>query len=129
MAYKIRVTSIYGTIEKDVSADHAQTVNFDYQTDPLAQAGFGKSINLIKPGTQDEAQFHVWLDEDQDVTITIFNREGVVKELIDGSYPAGPHIFTWDGTNSEGSKVASGIYNVLIVTGDEKERLKVAVIR
>ncbi len=37
-------------------------------------------------------------------------RGGVVRELVDASMSAGPHTVAWDGMDSSGRPVASGIY-------------------
>ncbi len=51
------------------------------------------------------------------VKLNIYNIEGKkVKSLVDNSLPAGQHLITWDGTNSDGSKTATGIYIYRIVT-------------
>lgn len=45
------------------------------------------------------------------VTLEIYNVLGQqVTSLIDGDMPAGNHTVTWNGTNSGGGAVASGIY-------------------
>ena len=45
------------------------------------------------------------------VELSIFNVLGQkVATLVQGEQPAGYHTVTWNGTNSDGSSVASGIY-------------------
>jgi flagellar hook assembly protein FlgD len=38
-------------------------------------------------------------------------------------------LATWDGTNSSGQKVASGVYLVLVEGAGDKRKMKVAVQR
>lgn len=48
---------------------------------------------------------------DSDVELSVFNVLGQkVATLVDGHMPAGYHTVTWNGTGSDGSSVASGIY-------------------
>jgi hypothetical protein len=45
------------------------------------------------------------------VTLSVFDVSGrLVRTLIDGSVPAGFQSFVWDGLNSRGQAVASGVY-------------------
>jgi hypothetical protein len=49
--------------------------------------------------------------EAAEVQIEIFNTLGQkVKKVTDAQYKAGYHVSVWDGTNSAGNKVASGLY-------------------
>ncbi|MFA5667585.1 MAG: T9SS type A sorting domain-containing protein [Candidatus Cloacimonadaceae bacterium] len=54
------------------------------------------SFDLAKPGP---------------VTIDVFNIKGQkMQALVDNSFTAGQHSITWDGTDSKGKPVASGVY-------------------
>ncbi|NIN69479.1 MAG: T9SS type A sorting domain-containing protein, partial [Anaerolineae bacterium] len=45
------------------------------------------------------------------VTLTIYNVAGKkVKTLVSGEMDGGTHIVRWNGTDENGSRVASGIY-------------------
>ena len=45
------------------------------------------------------------------VSLAVYNVVGQkVKEILDGDMPAGSYAVDWDGTNSDGEPVASGIY-------------------
>jgi len=51
------------------------------------------------------------LPVNSDVELSVFNVLGQkVVTLLQGEQPAGFHTVTWNGTNSDGSSVASGIY-------------------
>jgi hypothetical protein len=51
------------------------------------------------------------LPEAQRVAVTVYDVRGrVVRNLADEVFEPGPHEIPWDGTNEEGSAVASGIY-------------------
>jgi methionine-rich copper-binding protein CopC len=45
------------------------------------------------------------------VELSVFNVLGQkVTTLVSGEYPAGNHTVTWNGTNSDGGSVSSGVY-------------------
>jgi len=51
------------------------------------------------------------LPVDSKVSLKIYNIAGqLVRTVVNQTMPAGNHTVTWDGTNSSGDKVASGIY-------------------
>lgn len=64
------------------------------------------------------------------VRLSIFNILGQeVKELANGDFTAGNHEVVWDGTNSAGTKVASGIYFYALQTGDVRIIKKMVLSR
>src|SRR4029453_5087140 len=51
------------------------------------------------------------LGQDGRTTVTLYDIRGAkVKQLIDTDQAAGPYTLTWDGTNEDGARVASGVY-------------------
>jgi hypothetical protein len=53
------------------------------------------------------------------VSLTIFDSLGrVVKTLVDQPQAAGDHQVVWNGTNEQGSQVASGVYFYRLKTGE-----------
>ncbi len=54
------------------------------------------------------------------VKVSVFDVSGrLVKVVADGEYEAGRNQVTWDGTNSNGAAVASGVYVYRLEAGDE----------
>jgi len=53
----------------------------------------------------------------------------IVAVLYDGPASSGPHAVTWDGTDSRGEKVASGVYVVHLETSGERSSKKVILLR
>ncbi len=54
------------------------------------------------------------------VKVSVFDVSGrLVKVAADGEYEAGLNQVMWDGTNSAGAAVASGVYVYRLETGDE----------
>ena len=53
------------------------------------------------------------------VTIDIYNQVGqLIRRLVSETQPAGAYSVVWDGKNSRGQQVASGVYLYRIVTDD-----------
>ena len=51
------------------------------------------------------------------VDLRVFDVTGrMVKTLASGSFAAGPHPMTWDGTNDSGARVQPGVYFYRLVT-------------
>jgi flagellar hook assembly protein FlgD len=49
--------------------------------------------------------------KDCHVRLLLYNREHeLVRVLHDGSAPAGQHTLVWDGTTTDGERVADGLY-------------------
>ncbi|UCF77926.1 MAG: M6 family metalloprotease domain-containing protein [Candidatus Eiseniibacteriota bacterium] len=63
-------------------------------------------------------------------TVRVFDVAGrAVAVLHDSSVPSGPHLLTWDGTDSEGRLVASGVYIVSLETPEARYSRKVILLR
>jgi flagellar hook capping protein FlgD len=66
----------------------------------------------------------------QEVKLDVFNILGQhVKELIDGSYPVGDHSVTWDATDQNGKRIATGIYLYRLIVGDERKTKKMLFLK
>ncbi len=72
------------------------------------------------------------------IRIKIYTLSGnFVKTLLEEEVPEGTssenpyesHEFFWDGKNSNGEKVASGVYIIILETKDKKVMAKVAVVK
>jgi hypothetical protein len=59
------------------------------------------------------------LPKAEHVTLMIYNIQGqLVQTLVDRRMEAGNHVATWDGKDSRGIPMASGIYFVRMKSGD-----------
>ncbi|MCL2792965.1 MAG: hypothetical protein FWD87_07720 [Spirochaetaceae bacterium] len=86
--------------------------------------------NVINVSRGDRAVLMYDLQRTGHVTVNIFNLAGnVVKTLVKGVQPQGRYIYTWDGTNTGGRRVARGIYFIRVVGPDIDEFRKVMVVR
>lgn len=55
----------------------------------------------------------------QRATLAVYGVDGrLVRTLVDGELPAGPHAATWDGAGEDGRNVASGTYLYRLRTAD-----------
>ena len=74
---------------------------------PAAFALHPNYPNPFNPSTN----FSIALPVDSKVSLKVYNVAGqLVRTVVNETMPAGYHTVTWDGTNSTGDKVASGVY-------------------
>jgi hypothetical protein len=62
------------------------------------------------------------------VRLAVYDMNGrVVRTLVDGPRSAGEHAVTWDGRNSAGTPVASGMYFYRLATPGQSESNKIVL--
>ncbi len=95
--------------KEDYAKQHSENIPLV----PLEYALYQNYPNPFNPTTDIEYQ----LKENSNVSLTIYNILGQrIKVLINNlAQGAGRYTVTWDGTNSAGEKVASGIYIYRII--------------
>jgi len=60
------------------------------------------------------------LPADQEMTLGVYSVRGrLVQSLLQGQQPAGVHRVLWNGRDSRGQAVASGVYFYRLETGGE----------
>ena len=70
------------------------------------------------------------LPQDAPVNLCIYNLKGQrVKELVDTTLRIGQHQALWDGTDSRGIHVASGVYYCRLTAGKDSETRKMMLIK
>ena len=70
------------------------------------------------------------LPEESRVSLTIYDITGrKIRVLADGRYPAGTHRVVWDGTDSRGQAVASGVYAYRLTAGKYMTTRKLLLIK
>jgi hypothetical protein len=86
--------------------------------------------NLFRPRLGGQARVTVTTFNSGRVTLKVFSASGaLIRTLADGDFPAGTIDFLWDGRDSAGGTVASGLY-VIRTTGPKLSVLsKVVVIK
>jgi hypothetical protein len=93
---------------------HVQATGVDVDV-PSASILYGNHPNPFTPGTS----IAFGIPETQHVRVTIFDVRGrLVRTLADGVFEAGPHDVPWDGTNSAGEPLGSGVYFYRLEAGD-----------
>jgi len=66
----------------------------------------------------------------RELKLEIFNALGqLVKSLASGNYPAGTYEIKWDGANSTGKNVASGVYFYRLATPDGSQSRRMLILR
>jgi flagellar hook assembly protein FlgD len=81
-----------------------------------------------RPGTTMEIR--CLLGTSRSVALRVYNVRGaVVRHLWDGPMPEGPSIFSWDGRDDLGQRVATGLYLVAFESGGKADIKKLVVIR
>jgi hypothetical protein len=64
------------------------------------------------------------------VALRIYAVDGrLVATLVDGTLPAGAHQRTWDGTDRDGRRVASGVYFCRLVAGPDRQTQRMALVK
>lgn len=64
------------------------------------------------------------------IVLTIYDVQGaLVRELVDRTYPAGPHQITWDGRGTRRHRVVSGVYFCRIEAGEVSETRRMILLR
>jgi len=70
------------------------------------------------------------LPERNKATLSVFNLEGkLVKTLVNGVLEAGQNQIAWDGTNSSGNQVASGVYFYSLKAGNSTLTKKMVLLK
>ena len=68
------------------------------------------------------------IPKDGNVNLSVFNLNGHrVKDLINGNINAGIHTVTWNGFNSDGKPVSSGVY-LYIIKSDSFSAMKKMIL-
>jgi hypothetical protein len=97
--------------------------NTDITTHPTLSVGDpdpGAISFGVSPNPARSAYVTFSLPKRDRVTIGIYDLAGRRRTvLVDGEYPAGTHTLEWNGTDSEGKSVGSGVYFYKLKVGDQ----------
>ncbi|MFC1563564.1 S8 family serine peptidase [candidate division KSB1 bacterium] len=109
--------------------DISTNVEFNNDNENILPDRFHLGLNYPNPFNP-ETNINFNLPAPADVILQIYNIKGqLVKTLVSGMVPAGTHIVKWDGTNSTGVNVASGVYIYRIKAGNYFKARKMILIR
>lgn len=71
-----------------------------------------------------------YLPKSAKVRLSVYNLKGqLVKDLVDKDLPAGQNIFNWNGTDNNGSLVASGIYSYRLQSENQSISKKMILMK
>ncbi len=90
---------------------------------------FALTQNYPNPFNQ-STSISYYLNQSGPVQLVVFNLLGeLVRELVDGYQSVGEHQIFWDGLNSQGMPVASGVYFYRIQTNNETKSRKMLLLK
>ncbi len=97
----------------------------------VAEAGAGKlHMSAFPNPASGGTALSFTLPQREDVRLSVFDITGrLVAEIDAGAIEAGPHTVLWDGRDTSGAEVASGIYLCRLDAGDQHTTGKVTVLR
>jgi hypothetical protein len=98
------------------------------------EAGATVFINRLYPASPNpfrrSTDVHFTLDGRRHVSLEIFDLSGrLVRTLQYAELPEGRHLITWDGRNSAGENVASGIYFARMTSGSFRDIERIVLNR
>lgn len=77
-----------------------------------------------------ETQIAYSLENSENVELSIYNAKGMlINKLLSGYQDSGRHIEIWDGKNSAGETVSSGVYFYRLVAGNKVFSKKMMLIK
>jgi len=93
---------------------------------PLIPQLYGNYPNPFNPNTT----ISFSLPEEQKMELSIYNIKGQkVKQLINGQFTAGQHSMVWDGKDTNGKSVSTGIYFYRLKAGNKELSRKMLLLK
>jgi len=103
------------------------------QVDEFPEQNIGKRLRLFSnyPNPFNPlTNISYFIPEDAEVKLTIYNLRGEkVRELVNGLQAKGKKKIVWEGKDSHGEKVASGIYFCKLQTDEESETIRMVLLK
>lgn len=94
-----------------------------------APGSFSISQNYPNPFNP-ETEISFILPEKATISLTVYNVFGQkVRDLINATLPAGSYVVTWDGTNNQGNRLASGMYFCRLSAGKHIAKSKMILMK
>ncbi len=117
--------ALIGALDQGCSVTSVEEINQGYEV-PSSYCLYANYPNPFNPETRIEFE----LPKASHVELSIYNVLGQkITTIADDEYPAGRYRATWDGTDSNGNRVASGIYLYQLKVGDFVESRKMLLIK
>lgn len=117
-----------GSILGDYAANQFYELYSDHTDTPELVTGLGKAYpNPFKQGTNIEVTI---AKETPDIQINIYNVKGQkVKSLAKGELKPGTQNLWWDGTDSNGKLMPSGVYFCRLQSGKTQQNIKLMLLK
>ncbi len=88
------------------------------------------SLRVLGSVTGSQSRLELSLPGQADVTVDIYDARGArVRQLFTGTLNSGTRVLVWDGKDTHGQAVASGVYFVRMNTGREALTDRVVIVR
>ena len=77
-----------------------------------------------------QTTIHFTLGKESAVTLRVYDQAGrMVRELVNGTLAASQHSVIWDGKDSTGRSVRSGVYFYRLDAGDFTETRRMLLVK
>lgn len=120
------ISASSATMTADLIVGIAAGINDD---EPMLPASVELAQNYPNPFNP-ETNIRFTLDVSAVITLEVFNVLGQkIKTLFDGLAEAGTNVVSWDATNKEGHRVASGVYFYKLTSTDSEKVKKMILVR
>jgi len=117
-------------LESELYFDNIRVVNPTAVKDrSITAASFALSANYPNPFNP-STEIRYAVPSAGRVTLSVYNLKGEkVRTLTDGTVPAGNHKAVWDGLDSNGAAVSSGVYVYRLEAGGQTSSRRMALMR
>ena len=90
----------------------------------------GPRLRVLGSVTGSQSRLELSLPGQADVAVDIYDARGArVRQLFTGTMNSGTRVLVWDGKDTHGQAVASGVYFVRMDTGREALTDRVVIVR
>ncbi|UCD18512.1 MAG: T9SS type A sorting domain-containing protein [Candidatus Zixiibacteriota bacterium] len=111
---------------KAITGNYSTAVSDESGTLPRQFTLWQNYPNPFNPSTI----IRYYLPRAADVSVEIYNILGrKTRTLVTARQKGGDYVVTWDGADSDGNEVASGVYFCRVKAGDEVQTRKMVVLR
>jgi protocatechuate 3,4-dioxygenase beta subunit len=115
-----------GTTNVNITLNQSGATTVDLEVLPQNVELYGNYPNPFNP----ETRIHFALPQPMQVTLTIYDMLGrEIRRLQDGTLPEGSHRLLWDGRDSNGATLSSGVYWYRLATPEATRTGKMVLMR
>lgn len=120
-------------VELDGTVEYFGPISVAYSTNnttpPVIPAE--TALNAVYPNPFNPTAFIPYtLAESRDVTIHIYNARGqIIRSFYQGTQPANSYQIAWDGTDTNGNALGTGVYHIRLLAGKDSFQRKAVLIK